>query len=318
MHYLKKYEDFNNEELNVKKILSTGALATGLALSSPAYSSNQDLYKQSIEFNRDTINLRETDTTRQVVDYIVNQNGINFTLFDNDKIKFSDIKDIKLQYTIAYVVGVGSGNHDDAGPFGMLLGLGTKDFSIYLDMKWDVGVFGIGRSGYREFDYTRTQAIENWMNETIIDHKLIKSEVYPGSYAYGTYREYESTKVKSQGTLDTRLHTTNIGFSKKLSRDNDYFVKAHLGIGLTEFEKFKYEKIRTDWSRSTWLNLIKDGYLDLGESESYELISSDRRTEVNLNAGITINLGPYVTGISFDTNPGCINFSMGFTFGGWK
>ena len=44
MKTIKTYEDFINEEINLKKALATGALAAGMALSNPVYSQKVDKY----------------------------------------------------------------------------------------------------------------------------------------------------------------------------------------------------------------------------------------------------------------------------------
>ena len=226
------------------------------------------------------------------------ENGITFTLNDNDKIKFSKTDKIKIHYTLAFVGGVSG--IDNGGPIGMLMCLGTKDFSIYLDMKWG--------SPYNYMD------VENWSNETILSQTLSRYEAYPGSFANGTYVDYESKKISSSGSIDTRKKTTNIGFSKRIGSDNDIYLKAHVGLGLTNFETLNYEKISNEWSKFTWWNLIQDYNYSSGGYETYELKSTTSRTELNVNAGITLNLWNYFSGISFDVNPGCINFSVGVTF----
>ena len=85
-------------------------------------------------------------------------------------------------------------------------------------------------------------------------------------------------------------------------------------MGLTNFETLNYEKISNEWSKFTWWNLIQDYNYSSGGYETYELKSTTSRTELNVNAGITLNLWNYFSGISFDVNPGCINFSVGVTF----
>jgi hypothetical protein len=53
MKTIKTYEDFINEEINLKKALATGALAAGMALSNPAHSQTTNVKSDTIEMSKD-------------------------------------------------------------------------------------------------------------------------------------------------------------------------------------------------------------------------------------------------------------------------
>jgi hypothetical protein len=53
MKNIKTYEDFVNEEINLKKALSTGALAAGMAFSNPAISQTTNIKSNNIEMSKD-------------------------------------------------------------------------------------------------------------------------------------------------------------------------------------------------------------------------------------------------------------------------
>ena len=86
MKNIKTYEDFVNEEINWKKALATGALATGMAMSNPSYS--QTINKQdSILPSRISKNPVEIQNI-----FTIKEDSIDRYSFDNGVWKEGDVK----------------------------------------------------------------------------------------------------------------------------------------------------------------------------------------------------------------------------------
>lgn len=99
MKTIKTYEDFVNEEINLKKTLATGALAAGMAFSNPATS-------QTTNFKSDTIEMSKDETAFPYVEEDPEFPGGYTALmkYINSNMKYPSNKDVSGKVFLEFVV----------------------------------------------------------------------------------------------------------------------------------------------------------------------------------------------------------------------
>lgn len=103
MKTIKTYEDFVNEEINLKKALATGALAAGMAFSNPAISQNTNI--KSTEVSKTQDNLKKVENNLYEIS-TRSKNGLNGP-YSSDPVK--SIKFLVTDY-IVDTMGLGKNN----------------------------------------------------------------------------------------------------------------------------------------------------------------------------------------------------------------
>ena len=99
MKTIKTYEDFVNEEINLKKVLTTGALAAGMAFSNPATS-------QTINAKSDTIEMSKDETAFSYVEEDPEFPGGYTALINyiNSNMRYPSNKDVSGKVFLEFVV----------------------------------------------------------------------------------------------------------------------------------------------------------------------------------------------------------------------
>lgn len=279
------------------------------------YTSSSDYQYKKAETKVDTNNfVNYTDLNKK--DNKKNENiEIDTTLTKKSVITTKSYNYKKIKFTFAYVGGV---NREPISPMGLFLSIGNK-YSFFSEIKF--GVYGINKYSESELSEVGVYT-DNWSNETIINDITNIYEAYPGSYQNGSYTEYHSKTMKSTGSLKIVKNMINFGIAKNLlydDNDDSFNINLFIGLGLTIYENYTIERIHTQWYEYTWYNALQSSYYSgLNDNSSYYPIKNKNTFELNMNAGLSVNIGAYYTGISFDLNPFAFNASVGFTISSKK
>jgi hypothetical protein len=314
MNKVKTYEQFINEEINLKKAITGAALGASLAISNPVISQT-DTKKDKIEsIYTENDSIKDRKVSYNDIDTMSKENGFNLSL---DSEILSNAKSVKLSYTLAYIQGINIDKYPSEtdldlnpnsnfyqAPAGALFGIHIDNFSIYLDCKW------FGKKDYLN--------VSNWSNETILDKYTYTYEPYAGSLQYGTYTTYERGKKLRTGYCEqnNKIINLSLGGSKDINLNGyEYCFRGFLGMGVLDKTKLTYQEVYDYWYEFTNWNLINDYTSDGGGNYEYSLVKKEKVYELNVHGGIIIEGAGVFAGIGFDTNPGSLNISFGYTFG---
>lgn len=306
MRSIQSYEDFINEEINIKRVLAGAALGAGLAVSNPAISQNDFSKSDKIEnvISKDKINTKKTSF--DIVDTMSKENGFNLSL----KGDISKAKDVKLSYSIGYIQGIGKDEYPSQflgspyadfyqAPAGALFGLHIDNFSIYWDCKW--------------FGKKDESNVSNWSEPSILNqYSHTYEDYYVGSAIYTTHES--GTEIRT-GSCIQNNRVTNISFGGKVKINKDYCFRGFLGVGVLNRTELTYQEVHKYWDEFTNYSLINQSSYDGSNNWEWNLIQKSQIYELNVHGGLMIEGGGVFAGVGFDTNPGTFNVSFGFTFG---
>ena len=310
MRKIKNYEEFTNEEINWKQALGTAALATSLATSSLGQKTDDisPVKKDTIEIVKsDSLNYTKTNYSN--VESMAKQNGVSINFEDEE---LSKLNNMEVSYTLAYSMGITSdkypGGLNDKGsqmPMGALLGMHFGKFSVFIDWKF----FG-SKDEYN---------VKEWSNGTVLNQFTSVWEPYEGSMQYGTYTSYESGQILRTGSCEQNKELLSLSLGGQIYRhksenaSEDVTIRGYIGLGALSKYKLTYNEIESYWERYTRWNLIDDYSYDSGSSYDYQLVKKEISTQISVNGGINMDIGSFNMGIGFNTNPGGLNLSIGYT-----
>ena len=291
MKRIRNYEDFTNEEINLKRALATSALAAGMALSNQAKS--QTVEKPKIELSQ------KIDSELQNSP-IISVSKIN-TDYISDIKNYDSSSSIKLPKEFdpynAYMRATFLWNSNlPSAPFGGMIFLHSKNISFFIDIK----------SNWRFHD--EADVVE-WVDQPSQIIEYAKIPMYQGSDSYSQRMKFVYT---STGEVPHRK-VIDFGLSKTISKNKDLNMKAYLGCGIFKSETEMVTMISEYTSTYYyWSSINQSNWLDDGESHRY-ITTKEYNTKLNITGGLLFDFtSGYSLGLGFDTNPGGINLSLGF------
>jgi hypothetical protein len=289
MKTIKTYEDFVNEEINLKKALATGALAAGMAFSNPATSQNVQNFQKS-----------DTTLSQRVDNSIINVLNIN-------KDQVSDIKSYESSTSIKLPEGFDPSSvymkstflwnsNIPSAPFGGMIFLHSKNISFFIDIK----------SNWRFHDEAD---VVDWVDQPSQIIEYAKIPMYTGSDSYTQKMKFVYT---STGEVPHRK-VIDFGLAKTINKNQNLNMKAYLGCGVFKTETEMVKMISEYYSTYYyWSSINQSSMLDNGESHKY-ITTKEYNTKLNVTGGLLFDFASgFSMGVGFDTNPGGINLSLGF------
>ena len=350
MRKIKKYQEFTNEEINLKKAIAGAALGAGLAISNPSISQTdlQNTDKTEISYAK----VERPNVTHSDSNQIKKMDGhISLDLseyYDADELKEEDIY---LHTSYLFNLGI----NKSTLPMGGYFFLHTPKVSFYSgfsyetsanitsDIDYDSGSWK-DATGYYDGAgnyYGNDQYIQNMMNKY---GGYIHSN--SGLYQVGTWgNEYRGSATIMKQSKFTEVETKtkknvfNIGLSKEVL--NKYNVKLNAFAGLclmtqkkTTTTNVDTETIKQDvyFAEDTWHVINPPSYLYTAvvssstKEESYKTVAYEQTFKIGANFGLMFDFGNddliksgqynnvsgLSLGISFDTSSNALNLLIGF------
>ena len=202
MKKIKKYQEFTNEEISIKKALAGAALGASLGLSSPAISQENpnDKIKSELKYlvtHQEVPAIDKPSSQKLPSEFVKNTNIDNIRNMDSVvSIKAPDdfdLKETKINASFMIMDMPVYTNHPGT-PIGGCIFINTPKIGFYVELK---------ASGDVE------------MNDWVYSNTLLEQEGYSWMTNYGSYTKYSITKDYYQGTIESQK-IFNIGVLNQL------------------------------------------------------------------------------------------------------
>lgn len=293
MRKVKNYQEFTNEEINLKKALTGVALGASLGLSNPVISQQLDDNSQK-ELTKD-----EKSISKNLPSEFIKSTNIEDIRNMESTVSIKVPEDFKAEEAMinASFMMLDVGLASRRTPIGGCIFINTPKIGFYVELK------ATGDVEMKDWVYSNT----------------LEQEGYSWMTNYGSYTKYSIRKDYYKGTIENQK-IFNIGVTKPIMKKN-YHCRAYIGCGLTRTEVEIAEKVDRFYSEYT--NYSALGYIGNYDSN---LTSTTSGTGVfkyenrfNLSGGLLFEIPFYPTGLSFgigfDTNPGSLNLMFGVSIG---